>query len=122
MIQPETKLKVADNSGAKIAKCITVLGGTDKRYARIGDVITASVKKAAPRKEVKKHDVVKAVVIRQSSPLKREDGSYIRFDDNACVIINDQELPVGNRVLGPIPKELRKKGFGSIVTLADEIV
>jgi large subunit ribosomal protein L14 len=122
MIQPETKLKVADNTGAKIVKCFKVLGGTRRRYARIGDVIIAAVKKAEPRRQVKTHDIVKAVIVRQKSPYRREDGSYIKFSDNACVIIDDNKNPKGNRILGPIPRELKDKGFEKITTLSKEVV
>jgi len=122
MIQPGTILNVADNSGAKIVKCFTVLGGTKKRYAQIGDVIVGSVKKAEPRREVKTHDVVRAVIVRQKKFFRRKDGSYIRFDDNACCILSDKKSPKGNRILGPIPRELKEKGFDKIVTLASEVV
>ncbi|MGM0439235.1 MAG: 50S ribosomal protein L14 [Patescibacteria group bacterium] len=122
MIQPETKLKVADNAGAKEIKCFKVLGGSKKRYAQIGDVIVGAVKKAEPRKEVKKHDVVKAVVVRQKKEFRRKDGSYIRFDENAAVVIDDNNQPVGGRIFGPIPRELADKGFKKITTLAKEIV
>lgn len=122
MIQPETKLKVADNTGAKIVKCFKVLGGTRRRYARIGDIIVAAVKKAEPRRQVKTHNIVKAVIVRQKSPYRREDGSYIKFSDNACVIIDDNKNPKGNRILGPIPRELKDKGFEKITTLSKEVV
>jgi len=122
MIQTETKLKVADNSGAKMIQCIRVLGGTRKRYARIGDIIVAAVKKAEPRKPVKKHEVVKAVVVRQRKEFRRKDGTYLRFDDNAAVIINNKKEPIGGRIFGPIPKELREKGFEKIINLAKEVV
>jgi len=122
MIQTETKLKVADNSGAKMIQCIRVLGGTRKRYARVGDIIVAAVKKAEPRKPVKKHEVVKAVIVRQRKEFRREDGTYLRFDDNAAVIINNKNEPVGGRIFGPIPKELREKGFEKIINLAKEVV
>ncbi len=122
MIQEGTRLKVADNTGAKIVECFRVLGGTRKRYAKIGDRIKAAVKVAEPRKEVKTHDVVNAVVVRQKKEIKREDGSYIRFDENACCLINDEGLPRGNRILGPIPRELKQKGFDKIVTLAKDVV
>ena len=122
MIQTETKLKVADNSGAKMIQCIRVLGGTRKRYARFGDIIVAAVKKAEPRKPVKKHEVVKAVIVRQRKEFRREDGTYLRFDDNAAVIINNKKEPVGGRIFGPIPKELREKGFEKIINLAKEVV
>jgi large subunit ribosomal protein L14 len=122
MIQPGSKLKVADNTGAKMVQCFNVLGGTRKKYARIGDVITGSVKEAEPRREVKTHAVVKAVIVRQKQPLRRKDGSYIKFDDNACCILTDARNPKGNRILGPIPRELKEKGFEKIVTLAKDVV
>ncbi len=123
MIQPETKLKVADNAGAKEIKCFKVLGGSKKRYARIGDVIVGAVKKAEPRKEVKKHDVVKAVVVRQKKEFRRKDGSYVRFDENAVVVLDgDTNNPKGGRIFGPIPRELADMGFKKITTLAKEIV
>lgn len=122
MIQRGTKLKVVDNTGAKEVQCFNILGGSRRRYATIGDVIVASVKKAEPRRDVKTHDVVRAVVVRQKQNFRRKDGSYIRFDDNACCIINKENKPRGNRISGPVPRELRDKGFGSIVTLAKEVV
>jgi len=123
MIQPQTKLKVADNTGAKIAQCFRVLGGTRKRYAQIGDVIVVAVKEAEPRRIVKKHEVVRAVVIRQRKNLKRKDGSYIRFDDNACVILEGKtKEPKGGRIMGPVPREIREKGFDKIANLATEIL
>ncbi len=122
MIQPGTKLNVADNSGAKIVECFNVPGGTRKHYARLGDIITASVKKAEPRKEVKTHQIVKAVVVRQKQPFRRKDGSYIKFDENACCILGEGNVLKGNRISGPIPRELRAKGFEKIVTLAKEVV
>ena len=122
MIQPGTKLKVADNTGAKIVECFTVLGGTRKRYARIGDIIVCAVKLAEPRKEVKTHDVVRAVVVRTKKEFRRKDGTYLRFGDNACCIVDDKKKPKGNRILGPIPRELRDKGFERIVTLAKDVV
>lgn len=122
MIQPGSKLRVADNSGAKMVKCFNVLGGTGRRYARIGDVIVGSVREAEPRKEVKTHQVVKAVIVRQKQPLRRKDGTYIRFDENACCILADKRSPKGNRILGPIPRELKDKGFEKIVTLAKDVV
>jgi len=116
-------LKVADNSGAKIIQCFRVLGGTRRRYAQIGDIIVASVKKAEPRKSVKKHDVVRAVIARQKKSLRRKDGSYIRFDDNAAVILDGKtKKPKGGRILGPIPRELREKGFEKIAIMAQELV
>jgi len=122
MIQPQTILKVADNTGAKIVQCFKVLGGSKRRYARLGDIIVAAVKKAEPRRQVKTHEVVKAVIVRQRSPFRRKDGSYIRFSENACVIINDSKLPKGNRILGPIPRELKERGYEKITTLAKEVV
>ena len=122
MIQPGTKLKVADNSGARVVQCFNILGGTKKRSAKIGDVIVASVKEAEPRRDVKTHAIVKAVVVRTKQPYRRADGSYIRFDENACCILADKHNPKGNRILGPIPRELREKGFEKIVTLAREVV
>ena len=123
MIQPRTMLKVADNTGAKILQCFQVLGGTRHRYAQIGDVIVGTVKEAEPRKTVKKHQVVRAVVVRQRKNYRRIDGSYIRFDDNACVILEGKTRePRGGRIFGPIPKEIKEKGFEKIAALAQEIV
>ena len=122
MIQPGTRLNVADNSGAKMVQCFTILGGTRNHYARIGDIVVGSVKEAEPRREVKTHDVVKVVIVRQKQPLRRKDGSYIRFDDNACCILDENKFPKGNRILGPIPRELKDKGFEKIVTLAKDVV
>ena len=122
MIQPRTMLKVADNSGARIVQCIRVLGGSKKRYARIGDIIVGTVKDAEPRRPVKKHEVVKAVVIRQKKSFRRNDGSYISFDDNAIVILGVVKEPKGGRIFGPIPRELKDKGFEAISSLAEELV
>ena len=122
MIQTETMLKVADNTGAKILQCIKVLGGTRRRYAGIGDIIVGSVKAAEPRRLVKKHDVVKAVVVRQKKAFRRPDGSYIRFDDNAVVILEADKNPKGGRIFGPVARELKKKGFDKIINLAQDIV
>ena len=122
MVQMQTYLKVADNTGAKELMCIRVLGGSRKRYANIGDVVVASVKKAAPGGTVKKGDVVKAVVVRMRKQKRRPDGSYIRFDDNAAVIINDQKMPRGTRIFGPVARELREKDFMKIVSLAPEVL
>ena len=122
MIQPRSMLKVADNSGAKIIQCINVLGGTGKRYAQLGDVIVATVKKAESRKLVKKHEKVKAVIIRQKKEYRRNDGSYIRFDDNAVVILGEGKLPRGGRIFGPIAKELKDKGFDKIAIMATELL
>ena len=114
-------IKVADNSGAKLLQVIKVLGGTRKRYARIGDIFVASVKAAEPRKPVKKKDVVRAVLVRASAPHRRKDGSYIRFDENAAVIVDGVE-PKGARIFGPIAREVRERGFTKIVSLAQEVV
>ena len=122
MIQPQTRLKVADNSGAKEIMCIRVLGGSFRRDGSIGDVIVASVKTATPGGQVKKGDVVKAVIVRQVKSKRRPDGSYIKFDDNAAVIINDQKMPRGTRIFGPIARELREKDFMKIVSLAPEVL
>ena len=120
MVQMQTYLKVADNTGAKEIMCIRVLGGTRKRYARVGDVIVASVKKSTPGGVCKKGDVVKAVIVRSKSPLRREDGSYIRFDENAAVIIRDDKNPRGTRIFGPVARELRENGYLKILSLAPE--
>ena len=120
MVQMQSYLKVADNTGAKEIMCIRVLGGSRKRYAGIGDVIVASVKKAAPNGTVKKGDVVKAVVVRSKQGLHREDGSYIRFDENAAVIIREDKNPRGTRIFGPVARELRDAGYLKIVSLAPE--
>ena len=120
MIQPQTRLKVADNSGAKEIQCIRVLGGSRKRYANIGDVVVASVKKAAPGGTVKKGEVVRAVIVRSAKGLRREDGTYIRFDENAAVIIKEDKNPRGTRIFGPVARELREKKYMKIVSLAPE--
>ena len=122
MIQQETRLKVADNSGAKEILCIRVLGGTGRRYAHVGDVIVATVKDANPTGAVKKKSVVKAVVVRTRNQIKRKDGSTIVFDDNAAVIINDDKTPKGTRVFGPVPRELRDQGYAKIISLAPEVL
>lgn len=122
MIQQESYLKVADNTGAKELLCIRVLGGTGRRYANIGDIVVCSVKKAAPGGVVKKGDVVKAVVVRTASGVRREDGQYIRFDENAAVIINADKNPTGTRIFGPVARELRDKNFMKIVSLAPEVL
>ncbi len=123
MIQPRTMLKVTDNTGAKIIQCFHVLGGSKKRYAQIGDVIVATVKEAEPRRIVKKHEVVRALVVRQKKNFKRVDGSYIQFDDNAAVILEGKSKdPKGGRIIGPVPKEIKEKGFEKIANLAEEIV
>jgi len=122
MIQERSIIKVADNSGAKIIRCFRILGGTGRRYARIGDIIVASVRVAEPRKGVKKKDVVKAVIARQRQPMRRPDGSYIRFDENAAILIDAKKEPRGTRIFGPIPQELKEKGFEKIITMAEEVV
>jgi large subunit ribosomal protein L14 len=122
MVQQETRLKVADNTGARELLCIRVMGGSTRRYAGIGDVIVASVKDATPGGVVKKGDVVKAVVVRTVKTNRRKDGSYIRFDENAAVIINDDKNPKGTRIFGPVARELRNKGFMKIVSLAPEVL
>ena len=122
MIQPQTRLKVADNTGAKVIMCIRVLGGSFRRSGNIGDVIIASVKSAIPGGSVKKGDVVKAVIVRTSKGLQRPDGSSIRFDDNAAVIIENDGNPKGTRILGPIARELRDKGYMKIISLAPEVI
>lgn len=122
MIQRETQLKVADNSGAKIVQCFNIPGGTRKRVAQIGDIIVTSVKKAEPRKEVKTHQKVRVVIVRQRQPYRREDGSYVRFDENACCVLGEGKNPRASRIFGPIPRELKEKGFKKIATLAEEIV
>ncbi len=122
MIQQQSYLKVADNSGAKEIMCIRVLGGTGRRYANIGDVIVASVKKATPGGAVKKGDVVKAVVVRTVSGVRRDDGTYIRFDENAAVIIKDDKNPKGTRIFGPVARELRDKDYLKILSLAPEVL
>lgn len=123
MIQQQSYLKVADNTGAKELMCIRVLGGTGRRYANIGDVVVASVKKAAPGGVVKKGDVVKAVIVRTSSGVRREDGTYIRFDENAAVIIRDEpKNPRGTRIFGPVARELRDKEYMKILSLAPEVL
>ena len=122
MIQQETRLKVADNSGAKNILCIRVLGGTGRRYAHVGDVIVASVKDANPSGNIKRKSVVKAVVVRTTNPIKRKDGSTIRFDENAAVIIGDDKQPKATRVFGPVPRELRDRGYMKIISLAPEVI
>ena len=122
MIQQESRLKVADNSGAKEILCIRVLGGTRRRYAHVGDIIVASVKVANPTGTVKKKSVVKAVVVRTRNQIRRKDGSTIVFDDNAAVIINDDKTPKGTRVFGPVPRELRDQGYAKIISLAPEVL
>ncbi|MBU1091638.1 50S ribosomal protein L14 [Patescibacteria group bacterium] len=128
MIQNQTKLNVADNTGAKIVQVIKVLGGSKRRYARIGDVVVVSVKSAEPRKLVKKKDVLRAVVVRQRQPFRRTDGAYLRFDDNAVVILEAKKEgkktkdPKGGRIFGPIPREMKDKGYTKIVSLAKEVI
>lgn len=122
MIQQESRLKVADNSGAKEILTIKVLGGTRRRYANIGDIIVATVKSATPGGAVKKGDVIKAVIVRTKSGLRREDGSYIKFDDNAAVVIRDDKTPKGTRIFGPVARELRDKDFMKIISLAPEVL
>lgn len=122
MIQQETRLRVADNSGAKELKCIRVLGGSSRKYGNIGDVIVASVRKVTPGSQVKKGDVVKAVIVRSAKGVRRADGTYVRFDDNAAVLIRDDKNPRGTRIFGPIARELRDKDFMKILSLAPEVI
>ena len=122
MIQQETFLKVADNTGAKEIKCIRVLGGSKRRYGNIGDIIVASVRKTAPGSTVKKGDVVKAVIVRSAKGVRRSDGTYVRFDENAAVIIKDDKNPRGTRIFGPVARELRDKDFMKILSLAPEVI
>jgi large subunit ribosomal protein L14 len=122
MIQAETRLNVADNSGAKILYCIKVLGGSRRRYASVGDIIVVSVKEAIPNTKVKKGDVVKAVVVRTKKEIRRPDGSYIRFDDNSAVLISQTKEPIGTRIFGPVARELRAKRFMKIISLAPEVL
>ena len=122
MIQQESFLKVADNTGAKEIKCIRVLGGSKRKYASIGDVIVASVRKAAPGGQVKKGDVVKAVVVRTSKAVRRADGTYVRFDDNAAVLIKDDRNPTGTRIFGPVARELRDRVYMKILSLAPDVI
>jgi large subunit ribosomal protein L14 len=123
MIQLRTILKIVDNSGGKILQCVHVLGGSKRRYARLGDIIVGVVKVADPRREVKKHDVLRAVVVRQKKEFRRRDGSYIRFDDNACVVLDGKtKNPKGGRIFGPIAREVREKGFESVAGMAREIL
>lgn len=121
MIQTRSMLKIADNSGAKLIQVIKVLGGSRRRYARLGDIVVASVKAAEPRKPVKKKDVVRAVIVRSHAPYRRSDGSYVRFDDNAAVVVEGFE-PKGGRIFGPVARELAERGFAKIVSLAEEVV
>ncbi|MCY4575004.1 MAG: 50S ribosomal protein L14 [Chloroflexi bacterium] len=122
MIQVQTRLRVADNSGAREIQCINVPGGTRRHYASVGDIIVASVKEAQPNAGVRKGDVVRAVVVRVVKPHRRPDGSYIRFDENAAVILNDRDLPRGTRIFGPVARELRDKNFMRIISLAPEVL
>ena len=122
MIQQETYLKVADNTGAKEIKCIRVLGGSKRKYGNIGDVIVASVRKAAPGGTVKKGEVVRAVIVRSAKGVRRADGTYVRFDENAAVIIKDDQTPTGTRIFGPVARELREKHFMKILSLAPEVL
>ena len=122
MIQAETRLKVADNSGAKSLSCIKVLGGSRKKYAGLGDIVVVSVKEAMPNSKVKKGDVVRAVVVRTAKEAGRPDGSYIKFDDNSAVLVNQQSEPIGTRIFGPVARELRAKNFMKIISLAPEVL
>lgn len=122
MIQQQTRLKVADNSGARELMVIRVMGGSKRKYGNIGDVVVASVKKAIPNSNVKKGKVVKAVIVRSVEGVRRKDGSYIRFDDNACVLVRDDKSPIGTRVLGPVARELRDKDYMKIISLAPEVL
>jgi large subunit ribosomal protein L14 len=122
MIQAETRLTVADNSGAKVLYCIKVLGGSRRRYASIGDIIVVAVKEAIPNAKVKKGDVLKAVVVRTKKEIRRPDGTYIRFDDNSAVLINTSREPIGTRIFGPVARELRAKRFMKIISLAPEVL
>lgn len=122
MVQQETRLKVADNTGARELLVIRVLGGSKRKFGNIGDIVVGTVKKAIPNSNLKKGKVVKAVIVRSVNGVKRKDGSYIKFDDNACVIIKDDKSPVGTRVLGPVARELREKDFAKIVSLAPEVL
>lgn len=122
MIQAQTKLHVADNSGAKMLLCIKVLGGSRRRYASVGDVVVVTVKEAMPNSKVKKGDVMRAVVVRTAKEIHRADGSYIKFDDNSAVLINQQNEPIGTRIFGPVARELRAKRFMKIISLAPEVL
>jgi len=122
MIQERTILKVADNSGARVVRCFRVLGGSRKRYATIGDIIITSVQIAEPRKPIKKKDVVRALVIRQRHPLRRKDGSYLRFDENAVVLIDDKGEPKGTRIFGPLPREIKDLKYETIFSMAEEVI
>lgn len=122
MIQERSIIKVADNTGAKIIRCFRILGGSRRRYAEIGDIFIASVQIAEPRKAIKKKEIVKAILVRQKHSTRRSDGSYIRFDENAAVLIDEKKEPRGTRIFGPIPREVKERGFEAIMSLAEEIV
>ncbi|MGC8651239.1 MAG: 50S ribosomal protein L14 [Minisyncoccia bacterium] len=122
MIQPRSIIKVADNSGAKIIRCFHVMGGSYKKYAQIGDLIIASVQVAEPRREIKKKAVVKAIIVRQKKPFRRANGSYIKFDENAAVLVNDKFEPIGGRFFGPFPIEIKEKGYDKLAALIPEFV
>ncbi len=122
MIQAETKLNVADNSGAKLLLCIKVLGGSKRRYASVGDLVVVTVKEAIPNSKVKKGEVMRAVVVRTAKEIRRPDGSYIKFDDNSAVLVNQQNEPIGTRIFGPVARELRAKRFMKIISLAPEVL
>jgi large subunit ribosomal protein L14 len=122
MIQSETRLRVADNSGAKLLLCIKVLGGSKRRYARVGDIVVVTVKEAIPNSKVKKGDVMRAVIVRTIKEIGRADGSYIKFDDNSAVLITQQNEPIGTRIFGPVARELRAKNFMKIISLAPEVL
>ena len=122
MIQERSILKVADNSGAKVVRCFRVLGGSGRRYAGVGDIIVVSVQSAEPRKAVKKKDVVRVLVVRTKNALRRKDGSYVRFDENAVVLVDAKKEPVATRIFGPLPRELKEKGYEKLMTMAEEIV
>jgi large subunit ribosomal protein L14 len=122
MIQAQTRLKVADNSGAKVLSCIKVLGGSKRRYASVGDVIVVTVKEAMPNSKVRKGDVVRAVIVRTAKEIRRPDGSYIKIDDNSAVLINQQREPIGTRIFGPVARELRARKFMKIISLAPEVL
>ena len=122
MVQERSVIKVADNSGARFVRIFRVLGGSNKKYVRLGQIMIASVQSAEPRKAVKKKDIVKAVLVRQRAPVRRADGSYIRFDENAAVLIDEKKQPKATRIFGPLPRELKDMGYDSIMTMAEEIV
>ncbi len=122
MIQERSVLKVADNSGAKVVRCFRILGGTRHSYAGVGDIVVASVQSAEPRKAVKKKDVVKVLVVRTKNAIRRKDGSYVRFDENAVVLIDAKKEPVATRIFGPLPRELKERGYEKLMTMAEEIV